>query len=355
MVAIDARDRPTEAFRSHANYIRAFATLAGFGVTMISPRRGLARLAARAADFPVPGGSRGDARQVVACLQRAWGTELLLNVVRRFATEEELLRLANSWGAVQTYYAAYGATQALIVAEGRSRPPSHPSTQKQFVDMWVHRGAALAPWSFAFGPTSGAQADAQGYTNGPGRPLDHSIHAWSACTETACWDLAAVALRSTRQHAIDENLRQKRKDKLKLRQREWRQEEEFRRRTGKRPRQEPLWPGQATLTAGETAQVRDRVRPYTVLDYLYRLRIKANYEDPRMFTDGPEHSGDSSAVAGDLVGLTAATMVVHEVRIANLIGAKRLLREAEGWLGRNSPPGDPMGLAARLSILQATL
>ena len=30
--------------------------------------------------------------------------------------------------------------------------------------------------------------------------------------------------------------------------------------------------------------------PTTVLDYLYRARIKSNYEDPTMYSDGSEHA-----------------------------------------------------------------
>jgi hypothetical protein len=344
-----------ETFRSHSNWIRALATLAGFGATMTTQGQALARLATRAASFPVPEGVRGQASDVFPCLHRAWGTELLLTVSKRFATEEELLRLANSWGAVQAYYAAYGATQALIVAEGRPRPASHPATQKQYVDMWVRRTASLPPWSFAAGPSDDLHADADGYINGPGRRIDPTAHSWSTCSVATCWDIAALALRSTRQRVVAERLHQKRKDKLRQRQKEWRTEEVDRIKSGKRPRREPAWPGQAKLTDADIADVRRQLRPYTLLDYLFRLRIKANYEDARMFTDGPEAADDSSRVAHDLSALTAATMLVHEVRIAKLMGPAPFLTEAEDWILHNNPPGPPAALTARLAFLRAVL
>lgn len=343
-----------ETFRSHSNWIRAFATLAGLGATSHSSRRALTQLAGHAATLPVPAGSRGQPRDVFPCLHRAWGTELLLNVARRLATEDELLRLANSWGAVQAYYAAYGATQALIVAEGRSRPVSHPATQRQFVDMWVHRAeVALPPWSLSIAAPNAPHADLDGVVNGPGRKIDSAVHAWSACTTGSCWDIASMALRSTRQDAVKEQLQKGRTDKLRQRQNEWRRSEATRTSAGKKPRQEPAWPASVRLTVDEASRIRNRVRPYTVLDYLFRLRIKANYEDARMFTEGPENPGDSSQVARDLMSLTAATMLVHEIRVARLIGPTTLLVGAEDWLRRNNPPGLKAGLAARIDLLRS--
>lgn len=341
-------------FRTHANYLRAFATLAGFTL-MVSPRRARARLAELALGFPVPDVKPGEAALVFDCLRRAWGTELLLNVGRRYATEEELMGLANSWGVVQAYYAAYGAVQALIVAEGRNRPASHPATQKQVATLWCHRGAALPLWSFSVGSPSDSQANADGCVNGPDRLLDPSVHAWSASTPTTCWDLVAMALRSTRQHAVDEQLKRRRREKVAQRRKEWNSKQQERTAGGKAPLLEPVWPQKATLTATEKKEISEAVRPHTMLDYLYRLRIKANYEDARMFTDGPEQPGESAAVARDLVALTSATLLVHEVRTAKLIGKAAMMKEVERWLGHNSPPGPDVGLAVRLDVLKGVL
>ncbi len=40
------------------------------------------------------------------------------------------------------------------------------------------------------------------------------------------------------------------------------------------------------------------MRPYTLLEYLYQLRLRCNYEDSAMFTDGPEMGGMSDEVRG---------------------------------------------------------
>ena len=88
MAAMSSGEGAIETFRTHANYIRAFATLAGFDST-IGPKRALSRLAGQAAAFPVPNVTAGDPRQVFDCLHRAWGpsasSSRLSGAPRRFA------------------------------------------------------------------------------------------------------------------------------------------------------------------------------------------------------------------------------------------------------------------------------
>ena len=38
--------------------------------------------------------------------------------------------------------------------------------------------------------------------------------------------------------------------------------------------------------------MRSQVRAFTMLDYLYRLRVKANYIDDELFSQGPEKDLD---------------------------------------------------------------
>lgn len=68
-----------------------------------------------------------DHAQVQRSLRNAWSTEILLAMPGQWTTEDEFIRLANSWGVIQTYYVVYHATQAARGAtrpqpEGRSRP-----------------------------------------------------------------------------------------------------------------------------------------------------------------------------------------------------------------------------------------
>jgi hypothetical protein len=143
-----------------------------------------------------------DRKAVEACLNRAWGTELILATTMELASTSDVVGLANSWGSVQAYYAIYGAAQGVLVAEGHRRPDNHQTTQRAFVDLWVTRRIDLAPWSFAAAAPGTRLADTDGFLGGPGRKLDLSLHPWSSWSGESCWDVAARALRGTRQHLL---------------------------------------------------------------------------------------------------------------------------------------------------------
>jgi hypothetical protein len=344
------------SFLAHANYLRAFTHLAGFSPLRRRPvamQEIAQKLRTQLATTPdVAAGSAAPQRPVViACLNRAWGTELLMTMTRRYASEEELIRVGNSWSAVQAYYASYSATQALLVALGQRRPTSHEVTQKRAVDLWITRSLDVPPWTFGRGSPTATATDPQGYRHGPGRSLNETMHQWSTCDAHTCWDIAALALRHTRGRALDDALAHRRQRKLAEKKRTFRTSQEIRRLHGKRPLTEPTWPARTTLTRVERAEEEERLRIFTTLDYMYRLRIKANYEDARMFTEGPSASPQSAAVARDLIDLTAATLLIHELRISAFLGRKWFVGEVDRWLAANAPPGAAEGLVARRQLL----
>jgi len=100
---------------------------------------------------------------------------------------------------------------------------------------------------------------------------------------------------------------------------------------GKKPRKKRIFPP-SNLTAAERAAVNKRLRPYSLIDYSYRLRIKTNYEDAEMFTEGPHDVTTSGRVNRDIVRLAAASLLMAELHIARLVGAPALGAMANGWL-----------------------
>ncbi|AMU64873.1 hypothetical protein [Mycobacteroides abscessus] len=346
-------DALEKSFLTHAHYLRAFAQLAGFTYWPNKDLAVLQTLAQRVATaFPVPKAIPSvDIDEMAKCLNRAWGTELLLGLASNFE-EDELIRLSNSWGSVQTYYVGYAATQALIVAEGRSRPTDHPKTQSQVRTLWVDRQSAVEPFSFAAMP--GCKSNPLAYANGPGRPIDAGVTGWPTVGTTNCWDIAATALRSTRNDAVEKKLHEARVKKAREKKKAWHTEEADRLTQGKKARKEPGFSSTSNLTASERAAVEAGVRPYTMLDYLFRLRIKANYEEAAMFTDGPTTEFASSGVALDMVRIASAIMVAHEVRIARLVGKATVTTLASDWITKNSAPSN-LGIARRMPILTTTV
>jgi hypothetical protein len=301
----------------------------------------LERLAPAAARVTVDphAGKCPELDQAHASLSNAWGTELLLAFGGEVPRDDELVRLMTNWAVVQAYYAAYHAMQAVVVARGNPRPESHPKTQALFSDHWTSRPIGLLPWSL--GACDG------GWRNPPREIKD--VHPWAGCDPHSCLDLAAKAARTTRDDAVTAAERRARDRKQTAAKKAWQEEETERLGRGKKARKVPSFP-RPLLKADEKAKVRSRVRSYSVLDYLYRLRVKTNYEDANMFVEGPIDHDESLHLHGNLVELTSATMLVHELQVGACVGSATLVAWVDDWLSRNSA-GQNVGLGRRRDLL----
>lgn len=343
------RERVTEtqgAFRSHRTWPRAFAEAAGFdrvgsvSAGLVALREGVVaaqafqRLAER--QSPAIG-------QIRTSLAHAWGTELLLSLSGRHTSEDALKRLTVNWGVVQLYRALYHATQAVFVADtGQDRPEDHSATRRIFTDRWCTRVRAPAFLALAFGPGGPANAPA-------GVELNERIHPWSACDDRTCWSHALLALRTTRRDDVVDSIARQRTEKQKTLRKDWLERERARNTRGREARPEPEF-RLPLLTLAEKQQVNQRIRPYSLIDYVYRLRIKTNYADSAVFTEGPA-PGEASAVHADLVRLAAASLLAHELHVRRLIGVERMRVLADSWLKGNMPPGQRVGLALRRDLV----
>jgi hypothetical protein len=313
----------------------------------------LAGLIIRAAPQVANGtvGQDVDRKEVLACLNRAWGTELILATTTELASSSDDVGLANSWGSVQAYYAIYGAVQAVLVAEGHRRPDNHQATQKAFVDLWVTRRIDLAPWTFAVAARGSQIADSDGFVGSWGRKLDLSVHPWSSWGGEICWDVAALALRGTRQHQLQEQCAAARERKRVQRRKEFTAMQNERQAAGKRLLKQPTWwDSTPQLAAAEKAALDSRLRPSTLLDHLFRLRIQANYEDALMFSQGPENEWAATLWAANLVALASASLLVHELRLTHLLGTQFMRKAADDWLKRHGR-AVPGGLILRRSAM----
>lgn len=271
----------------------------------------------------------------------------MLGLAGHLGFQDDLVRLTNNWAVVQCYYVTYHATQAYSVAKGQARPDSHTKTQNEFASRWIRRPIQAAPWTLGLTQT--------GFVNAPaGRVISTGIHPWSACNGHSAWDLAGKALESTREAWIDDAVLKERRTRQTRNRQRWRTAEQARVAAGKPPRPEPAF-SLPRLTPTEKAGVANGVRCSGFIDYLYRLRIKTNYKDSSMFTDGPPDNQISSQVHQDLTYLAAATLLLHELHVGRLVGKPTLLGWVDQWLTTHLPVGMSIGLAQRRQTLDATL
>ncbi len=339
---------PVEAFRTHSNYIRAFACIAGWRTPDADSVYVLAGIASK-----VKSTSRFTSTQRRACdpgavrssLSNAWGTEALLGMAGVYGLSDEMIRLSNNWAVVQLYYAVYHAAHALMQAQAGQPPTTHEATAKRFLDLWVkpQEPEAVMPLSLAyggFGPVN-APSDIQ---------PDDGIPNWTSCDGMTCWSLALKALRTTRSEQLQVRFAKRRKEKLSERKKQWKKDEAARLASGKSPRKTPTW-SRPNLTAAERNDVARKLRDHSLIDYLYRLRTRSNYEDVSMFSEGPEDDEVSARVHGDLTRLAAACLLVHELYIAQCVGFDRLRGWADDWISTYPLAPVSPSLAARRRLL----
>ena len=89
------------------------------------------------------------------------------------------------------------------------------------------------------------------------------------------------------------------------------------------------------------------MRPFTFMNYLYRLRLKTNYEDSNMFTDGPDDERASRYVRNALCCIASGTLLLYELIIRSLVGADTFDGWVDAWILHNLPEGYEGGLIAR--------
>lgn len=338
-----AKNDSAGAFQTHANYLRAFSLIAsGGGRDLLTSLRSTRDRTIASEFLPEDPCPNADIKQAISSLQNAWGTELLLNVGLRMIHSDELIRLSNNWSVVQAYYVLYHATQALTAAKGQTRPDNHPKIQNQFYSFLAKRGVGLEPWTLAFG--------ASGPENVPNAvDIDGECHPWVSCNEQSCWSLAYKVLRTTREEALRLREKDARKGKRKQKRDGWEKDEKERAQSGKKPRIKPSF-SMPNLMINEKHQIDQKLRPYTLIDYLYRLRIRTNYEDSAMFTDGPINDSISDVVRNDLQKITACSLLVFELHVRPLLKKTVFDKAVTDWISTNAPFEHPIGVGGRRDL-----
>jgi hypothetical protein len=339
------QDEEKGSFQTHSSYLRAFTLLSGYrdGEDEASSLNRVAALVRTSPSLGVRPAKAATPEAVYPILVSAWGTELLLALNELYAKGDELVRVSNNWCVVQLYYLLYHATQALVVARGNERPTTHQATQRHFMDFWVKKALSIPPWTLGVGPS--------GYRNVPSGRQIREIHPWSACNADTCWDIAGMALKTTRRDALYEAINRKRTEKQRAARKVWREEEKKRQAIGRKAREEPRF-RLPILKPAEKKGIEASLRDYTFMDYLYRLRIKANYEDGSMFIDGPRDDVSSQQLRQYLIRLASTSLLLNELHMVVSFGKASMLNLVDKWLGTSHPKGMAVGLALRHDILR---
>lgn len=275
-------------------------------------------------------------------LINAWTTEHLLFLSGSLIPRDGI-GAATNWSVVQAYYVLYQATRALHLALGADEPlRGHAAVRRTWLAHWSGSSRIFQPWSLGFGT--------DGVVNPPRAVRVTAIVPSSEGVSPAtCWDYIGQALRTTRNVTLKERLKDARRDKAKERTKDWREraEEQL-----KRGRKEPKAPPKKTiLTPDEKLKVDRELRTFTFVDLMYRLRIRSNYEDMTMWTEGSPSSTASAQVHADIEILASASLLLHELFIRRAIGEQTFEELAEEWLRQTGGSPTKLGLDVRRRLL----
>ncbi len=233
-------------------------------------------------------------------LRNGWATEILLNSPRALGGDD-LVSFANLWGPVQSYYTVFNAFTAMAMTVTGSKPPkTHAALLTWAANQVAHPASPfVVPWTARVGgPPNAHTFDGFG-----GVTLDHAMSNLTAPHAYNAPSLLAKALKTTRREQIDEH------------REGWRRG--LKTASGAPRKNLPT----AVLIANATA-----LRPTTLFDLLWRLRVRSNYKEGDALLSGALGPRDAATFHDALCDIVASTLLTTEIYLAALIGKPTLER-----------------------------
>lgn len=250
--------------------------------------------------------------EVVKWLQNGWNTERLMRLSQK-QFDDKALVYALHWAFPQAYYSVFGLLMAFLKATGATEI-SHSAVLKRH-GAFVARGAYPAPMSaYAFGAKGATQ-----YENIVRHAMRSTLHFDEDDPRTWQTHICQL-LNSTRD--------------VELAERRTSMRGTFRTKRGK--------PKKA-LTKSEWARVAQAEGNTTILHFLYRKRIKANYRHIETYL---HEAIDAPLVFDSLVHVVTCFNFVHEAFLRALAGTNRF----DHWVAKHGQSAD--FLDARVQALR---
>jgi hypothetical protein len=231
-------------------------------------------------------------------LRNGWATEVLLNAPRTLGGGA-LVSFANLWAPVQAYYAVFNSFTAMAHVLSAAPPTTHVKVLN-----WAAAAAGQAsmpfvsPWTARVGGAPGAWTH---HDFGPA-PLNLGISNLVTARAGTAPSLLALGLRTTRADQIEEK------------------------RQGWIAAQPPTRRGTRRRNLDHQVLIANAnaMRPTTLFDLLWRLRVRSNYREGDDFLTGAMSEADAAAFHGALCDIVAATLLTVEIYLAHVVGVATL-------------------------------
>jgi len=258
-----------------------YGTLPKFGITCLARTQ---KLQGRK-DF--------DSDWVERFMKIAWNTEYLLMIN---TSNRELIRFNNQWTPIQAYYAVYAACEAVGYLLDGNQSGSHQKALKKMTEHFVKSG--LSPWNKAFNGARGKSKNNHCPINFPkGMRIPHNLERISVDPLA----MIACCLRAEHSNRVDEKWGSRKKSKVY----------------------------KYEYNPGNTG----------ILHFLYRLRLKCNYEEIDPYVIKPSVS-DIANFANNLMYICSRTLFYLEAHLIRKCSKAYLLEIGRKYLEINSNAKD---------------
>lgn len=244
-----------------------------------------------------------DPNEVEQYLRIAWNTEYLLSIDHG---DPEIIRINNQWAPIQAYYSVYSGLEALSYAINGDHAGSHQKALRKASDFLLNLG--ITPWNKAYEGSRGKSRSDHSPTNFPaGISIPHNLRR----SGVKPIEMIAKCLKAEHSHRIDDK---------------WKSKNE----------------------SGCWKYAYDP-NPTTLLHFLYRLRIKSNYQEIDTFvTDAPKENVLQFAQC--LHSFASWTLALIEMILLRRFGESPIITQANAYFATNK---DATDLAMRVSEYEA--
>jgi len=226
-----------------------------------------------------------------------WRGELTLRLMTTPppASFSRIAPIAALWVPVQAYYAVHGLGSAALLAVGQSLPQNHTAFRKAMAQLIRQFFSPDLAVIFQVQPNAGTQ-----------RSFRHLSLSMDQCraqshletvTELNCGSIVGKSLLTTYDASIEEKLTEQRRR---------------------------LPSGRSRLSPGTRATVESQAAAVSVIDFLWRMRIRSNYEDPKMFVHAAWEPESAVSFCKDLTTLTERVCAELKLIVQRRIGAASL-------------------------------
>jgi len=241
-----------------------------------------------------------DSDEINKKLRIAWNTEYLLSIDHG---DPEITRINNQWTPIQAYYAVYSGLDALSYGINGVHTSSHVKALRECSTFFI--GLGVSPWDKAYTGPRGRNKNDQIPLNFPATIIiPHNLQRFGVTPI----DMIAKFLKVEHSHRVDDKWKSKRE-------------------------------------SGCYKYLYDP-KPTTLLHFLYRLRVKSNYEEVDTFvTDAPESI--IIEFAQSLRVVTSWTLALIEIVLIRRFSKECILPLIESYASLNN---DSEILLQRLAI-----